>query len=130
MKVKKNKRAWRRTNDIRAHAPTFEINCRHCRIPMILRYSQFISKKGGNSYAVMESTNQIAMKCERCGSWIPFNVNYTHTGYTEESEHKYLKKILKLRKGKRIYKPTTKEWKNESKEIAKQLETLGYFGGR
>ncbi len=126
-KVKKSKRAWVRTNDIRAHRPTFEIICRFHKIPMILRYSQFISKKGGNSYAVRESTNQIAMKCGICGSWIPFNINYAITGYTEESEHKYLKKILKLRKGKRIYLPTIKEWSDEHPEVKRKLEALGYF---
>jgi len=97
---------------------------------MILRYSQFISKKGGASYSVRESTNQIAMKCWRCGWWIPFNINHKITGYSEESEHRYLKKILKLRKNKRIYLPTTEEWSDEHPEVKRQLEALGYFAGR
>jgi len=97
---------------------------------MILRYSQLISKKVGMKYAVTESTNQIAMKCWNCASWITFNINYEITGYSEESEHKYLQKILKLRNNKTLYLPTTQEWKDENKEIARQLETLGYFGGK
>lgn len=124
------KRKWKRTNDIQGHAPNFEINCRFCKVPMILRYSQLISKKKGRPYAVTEVTDQQAWKCWKCGLWIQFNINHEITGHTEESELRYIKKIYNLRGKNTFYLPTTKEWVDENKEIEKQLEALGYVGGR
>jgi hypothetical protein len=130
MVMAKKKRAWARTNNIVGHKHNFEINCRFCGVPMILRYSQLLSKKMGGKYGVTEATNQIAMKCYKCGWWTIFNVNHEITGYSEKSELLYLKKILKLRKNKTHYLPTTDEWKDESEEVRRQLEVLGYVGGR
>lgn len=124
------KRKWQRTNDKQGHAPNFEILCRFCKVPMILRYSQLISKKKGKPYAVTEATNQQAWKCARCGWWTMFNINHEITGYSEKSELKYMKKVFKLRGNNTFYLPTTKEWIDENEEIRKQLESLGYVGGR
>ena len=111
---------WRRTNDIIGHEPLFDVKCRFCGSKMVLRYSHIIMKDVW-SWATSKPSNSLGFKCPKCAWYVRFYV---------EDEPKYLKKILDLRNGANLFYPRYKEWADEDKEIARQLQALGYWGGR
>jgi len=73
------------------------------------------------SWATNKPSNSLGFKCPECAWFVRFYV---------EDEPEYLKKILDLRNGANIFYPRYKEWAEEDKRIAEQLQALGYWGGR
>jgi hypothetical protein len=57
-----------------------------------------------------------------------YNISKTITKRPDEDE--YIHKIIDRRDGICLYLPPHEEWKKESEEIRRQLEALGYVGGR
>jgi len=117
MKNTSDKKAWEETGDIQGHKPAFEMECKYCGINLDFRMSNLMKTKSPN---VDWGVNELGYKCKRCGFYQRFFV---------EAKLDYLDKILKLRKGNFHYFPPFEEWE-EDDEKARQLEALGYYGGR
>jgi len=110
---------WNRTDDIYGHKPEFEIKCRHCGQDMPVRHSTIAVQKTRGDEDV--ALNQICYKCKYCAWFITFTV---------EDSPRYLKRVVKkYRKGNNKLVPV-EDWTSDDEKIAKQLESLGYFGGR
>jgi len=110
---------WKRTDDAYGHEPMFPVKCRHCGQEMPIRHSTIAFGKVKDDEQV--SVNQVCYKCKYCAWFITFTV---------EDSARYLKHILKkYRKGNKKLVPV-EDWTNDDEEIAKRLESLGYFGGR
>ena len=108
---------WKRTNDVYAHSPKFDITCKHCKDKMIVRHTRIMWV----AVDVPNPANFICYKCPNCGWIITFEVM---------DDIKYLRKIAReFRHGAMFYIPDAQEWADESPEIAKKLQSLGYFGG-
>lgn len=110
--------AWERTNDIEAHKPKFPIKCFHCGTEMSLRHTTLHFHDDGKN---RNELNQVAYKCTNCGWFVRFNVI---------DDTPYLKEISENFRTKRSHHPSKEEWSDEDKETARQLEALGYWGGR
>jgi uncharacterized Zn finger protein len=110
--------AWKRTGDVKAHEPMFPINCFHCGKEMSLRHTTLHFHDDGRD---QNELNQVAYKCAECGWFVRFNV-IDDTSYLKEIHEKYRKK--------KVHTPSKEEWSDEDKEKARQLEALGYWGGR
>jgi len=107
------------------HCPTWSVLCKFCAdrgewTRMFLRYSLIILGRS-EALCMSEPVNQIAFKCPECAWVTRFNV-------TDDTE--YLKEIVERRKGRLLYLPPVEEWGKENEEIARQLASLGYVGGR
>lgn len=113
---------WERTEDIQGHAPKFNIRCFRCDMPMALRHSVIADPKISLAADEDNDLNVMSYKCPRCAWFIRFNVI---------DKKRYLKKVIKkYRDGYRKFIPTCDDWSKEQEEIGKQLEALGYWGGR
>ena len=113
-----NKKKWKRTNDIVGHKPKFRVYCRFCDEDMICRYSA-VFPEPNLLHGFTVAGNQLAFKCPTCGYHIRFNV---------PDDKEYIDKIYALRQNK-SYHHSLEEWE-ENELIKKQLEALGYWGGR
>ena len=83
-----------------------------------MRFSAVYPEK--NYYAGFEEAGaQIAYKCPSCGYHIRFNIS---------DSKEYIDKILEMRHGNTHHHDFEKL--GEDERVAKQLEGLGYFGGR
>jgi hypothetical protein len=101
---------WEKTGDIYGYRQTFAIPCRYCQTELQMRFS-----------IIYEDCSFIVKyKCPACGWFAVFE---------PEADKEYLKGILAMRAGQNTITPTVKEL-SEDKEIERQLESLGYFGGR
>jgi len=111
-----NVQLWDRTDDELGHTPRFDIKCYFCGSAMTLRHatSHYHDKE-----ECKRGLNQMCYKCSKCAWFVRFNV-------TDDKE--YLQKLHEIR-GKKGHIPTIKEW-SEDEEIARQLEAMGYYGGR
>jgi hypothetical protein len=134
---------WDRTNDVQGHKPKWNIECVHCKytvdnpwmalkyiwyyffnkqrlkpMPMALRHSTLTGDKDSEG----RDANIMCYKCPRCAWFITFYV-MDDSSYLSEIRDKY-------REGYRKFIPSIDDWSDESEEIARQLEALGYFGGR
>jgi len=87
---------------------------------MFIRYTQIIPDRD-RVLGVSEPVNQVAFKCPECAWVARFNVR---------DKKEYLEEIINRRNGRLLYLPPKDEWEKESEEIARQLESLGYVGGR
>lgn len=116
---------WSRTNEIQGHEPNFPIHCFRCKeqdreMPMALRHSTVYtdteeSPSGGG-------INAMAYKCPRCAWFITFHI-------IDDSD--YIKRVLEdYRHGNQKLVPECDNWSEEHEEIGRQLEALGYYGGR
>ena len=99
---------------------------------MFLRYSQLIIE-GLRLYGEDNVFDQQAWKCARC-AWVQrFNIEERMVEEADHDNQEYLTKIYELRKedGKEngLYLPPIEEW-SEDEERRRQLEGLGYIGGR
>ena len=108
---------WERTNDIAGHRPLFRVYCRFCDEDMVQRYSAVFAAPN-LLHGFAEAGNQMAFKCQKCGSHIKFNI---------VDDREYMEKIQAIR-GSGQHHPIS-EWE-ENEQIKKQLEALGYWGGR
>jgi len=86
---------------------------------MFLRFSQVYPDKSP-TYFLKEPHFEMVYKCYVCG-WLAY--------FAILVEKDYALKILKLRNGVSVYVPPRSEWE-EHEGIKKQLEALGYVGGR
>lgn len=111
-------KAWIRTNDKVCHTPNFDINCRYCGGKMIMRFSDIDLRDIRHINAF---TNRVVYKCPSC-AWI--------ARFDVEDDYDYLYGIVKERCGVVCFVPDSEEWAKESESIRKQLEALGYVGGR
>ncbi len=108
---------WSRTDDEIGHVPEFEVKCFHCGDKLTLRHST-IHYHPEESHAT--GLNQACYKCPTCAWFVRFNVI---------DDREYLEKVHEIR-GRRGKIPSKSEWSEENEDIARQLEALGYFGGR
>ena len=108
---------WVRTNDLRSHVPSFEIKCRHCDSKMFLRFSEVYATRY-ITIAIRHALNVVEYKCPRCSLTQKFFV---------EDTPEYLREVLDMRDGVRLFIPPVDEWKSESEEIKQRLEILGYM---
>jgi len=108
---------WDRVDGAEAHEPKFRVGCFHCGDELTLRHSTLAYKDEGSEFGV----NQACYKCSGCGWFIRFNV-------VDETE--YLKEIREKCREKKSLVPDNKKWSDEDEEIGRQLEALGYWGGR
>jgi len=107
-------KCWKRIKGIEGHAPikkSLKLVCKYCNIPLTLRYSVVFN---------VIPFNELGYKCKRCGYFQRFDI-------LEELE--YINEVIKRRDGEATYIPPLEEW-SEDDETARQLEGLGYFGGR
>ena len=112
-------KGWKRTGDSVGHAPTFDISCRFCGDIMYLRDSViYLDSIVGR---MTKPYNFMQFKCFRCGNVIQFDV---------DEDKEYLEKVMGLRGGTPILVPDAADWTGESVEVRRQLEALGYIGGR
>ena len=109
--------AWDRTHDIEAHKPKFPVTCFHCQTEMRLRHTTLLFHDNDD---YKYELNQACYKCPRCGWFVRFNI-IDDTDYLKEVDAKY--------RPRKSYHPTLEEW-SEDKETERQLEGLGYWGGR
>jgi hypothetical protein len=101
---------WKKTDDMMGYCPTFLIPCRYCGVGLQMRFS-----------IIYEDCSFIVKyKCPACGWFAVFE---------PETDKEYLKGILAMRAGQNTITPTVEELV-EDKAIKRQLEGLGYFGGR
>jgi hypothetical protein len=107
---------WEQTHDESGHKPSFAVKCFHCGEELVLRHSTIHYHQDEN-HAV--GLNQMCYKCPKCAWFVRFNVI---------DDKEYLEEVHEIR-GKRGKVPSKDEW-SENEEIARQLEGLGYFGGR
>lgn len=118
---------WKETNDARGHKPDFAIKCYHCKANgydenLFFRYS-YIAPLDDHTQLTFGNVNQIEYKCSRCGNIAKF---------LPTMSEEYHKSIMERRKKAgfgALYYMSPDEWK-EDKEIERQLEALGYAGGR
>jgi len=108
---------WERTNDEQGHKSLFEIKCKYCNIDLMFRGSLIMKPKSKEQIIGM---NKVGFKCKRCGFYRPF--------YVEDTKE-YLGKILKIRNDVSLFTPNWETW-SEDDEKRRQLEALGYIGGR
>lgn len=114
---------WERTHDRNGHKPNFDLTCRFCGSPMIVRYSKVFTERD-MAYGIAGATHQIAMKCPACAWVCRFNVR---------DDQEYLNEIIAARDGHNMYVPPAVEWTDsdsDDEKIRRQLEALGYVGGR
>ena len=122
---------WKRTFNARAHEPKMPVKCFHCGTDMGMRHSTLFFHDDEND---RNELNRMAYKCAECGWFVRFNV-IDDTQYLKEVHEKYRNgksldpKEKKFVRGKSLV-PTKEEWSDEDKEKARQLEALGYWGGR
>lgn len=86
---------------------------------MLLRFSEiaFDDKIRGSKTCI----NHICYKCPVCAWIVRFDVG---------DDEDYLFSVLKMRGNAMHFQPDASEWIGESEKMARQLEGLGYFGGR
>ena len=109
---------WKRTDDKAGFEPNFAIWCRFCDADMVMRFSALFPTPAP-VVGFEDAGAQIAFKCPECGYFVRFNV---------PSDKDYIDKIMKLRKGRKHFHDFKKL--SEDERVARQLEGLGYFGGR
>ena len=69
-----------------------------------------------------EGVNVLAYKCPRCAWFIQFFI---------VDEVEYIDEIIdKHRGGSYRFVPLCDDWSDENEEIGRQLEAMGYWGGR
>ena len=86
---------------------------------MVVRHSTIVTSKIKKDEDV--AMNQMCYKCKYCAWFIAFMV---------EDSPRYLKHVVKKhRKGNSKLVPVD-DWTSDDEKVAKQLEALGYFGGR
>ena len=119
---------WEKTNDLRGHKPKFAIICYHCKQngyheEMFLRYS-YMAPRDDHINEIYGCLNQLEYKCKKC-AWT--------TKFLVETSGGYLSGIMDKREKagyhRHLYHQEPGEWA-EDKEIEKQLQALGYVGGR
>jgi len=109
--------AWKRTNDYIGHTPLFDVFCKyHKEDEMFMRYSQLVPKHLEFSRLAGQK-NQVEYKCMKCG-WV--------ARFFIDEDEEYLDKV----KGWRIQRGLSEHQWEEDEEKKKQLQTLGYLGGR
>lgn len=113
-------KTWKRATDIHGHEPLFEVRCKFCGEKMFTRYSKVFPARDV-AYGISEPTNQMAYKCPECAWVCRFNV---------VDEQGYIKELLDRRGGVDLYVPPVETWISENEQIRRQLEALGYVGGR
>ena len=101
---------WEKTYDIYGYSPLFKMPCRYCDRELQLRFS-IIYK----DYSMIQK-----YKCPSCGWFAMFELDV---------DNDYQKKVFERRGKEHTITPTVSEL-SEDEEIARQLEGLGYFGGR
>ena len=140
---------WKRTKDAYGHEPKFKVMCFRCGKEMPLRHS-YISVEDEDEPI---SINQMSYKCKYCAWFITFNVKddgkylqkvmkkyrardvgcpvckgkgHFHTGDIDTG--KIVDELNKVMGTKKLV--PVEEWTNEDAEVKRQLEALGYYGGR
>lgn len=115
-------KTWKRTYDVHGHSSLFKIKCLHCKTKMVLRHSNCIPYKHLPLFGEGNAVNIASYKCQNCASVQRFFII---------DERAYLESVVKdYRRGNQYFIPTKEEWSREDTEIARQLQVLGYFGGR
>jgi len=111
-------KTWFRTDDESCHLPLFDIKCRYCGGRMIMRFSD-LDLRDVNKTGVY--INYVCYKCPDC-AWIArFDIQDTY---------EYLLGIFKMRQGTAHFVPDSSEWERDDTEVKRQLQALGYMGGR
>jgi len=87
---------------------------------MVVRHTGIFLHKFVPVWGAGIGINMISYKCSQCAHVIRFYV---------PDEMEYLKKIYDMRGGT-WYIPSVEEWSEEDEEVGRQLQALGYFGGR
>ena len=101
---------WKRVDTIWGYEPTFEPKCRYCGIPLQARFSVIY-----DDYSLLAK-----YKCPSCG-WF--------SGFEIDGDKEYHKEVFEKRGKVHTITPTVEEL-SEDEGIKRQLEGLGYFGGR
>jgi len=113
---------WERTNDAQGHKPAFNIRCHFCDCPMALRHSVIFVGQNDDNEGKERNINQMSYKCPKCAWFVRFMV---------VDDAKYLRKVKnQYRFGLMPFLPTIDDWSEENEEIGRQLEALGYWGGK
>ena len=108
---------WERTDNAFGHKPKFEVSCAHCGAKMVVRHTRLMLETDRTSLPA----NVMCYKCPNCAWLVTFEITDTV---------QYLRRVAKLRHGALFLVPDTEVWASEDDEIARQLEGLGYFGGK
>lgn len=111
---------WKKSNNEMGYTPTFDIKCYFCGSEMFPRLSLMEVEGKGDSIHSVTLAFKIAYKCAKCAWLVTFQIT---------TENEYWTKTLLLRGNRMLYYPPLEVW-NEEKSIRRQLEGLGYFGGR
>ena len=106
---------WERTNGPDGYRPKFPITCRYCEGPMVMRFSEADFDKG------RPPQNHIGYKCPEC-AWI--------ARFEIQDDKEYLLETVRRRGGALHFVPDMDAMGGDDERIAKQLEALGYMGGR
>ena len=101
---------WEKSYDIYGYKPLFNMPCRYCGAELQMRFN-IIYK----DYSMV-----LKYKCPTCGWFALFEI---------DKDKDYQKAVYEKRGKVHTITPTVDEL-NEDKNIARQLEGLGYFGGR
>ena len=100
------------------HKPKFDVTCKFCGTPMALRHSTIVIDDKDEDKKDFEF-NYMCYKCPMCAWCIRFDVR---------GDKDYLKKVVdEYRGGERMLIPTVDDWSDDSDEIKKRLESLGYW---
>ena len=101
---------WEKTNDEWGYRPTFEMKCRFCKVDMQARFSLVYG-----DYSMI-----LKYKCPSCGWFAEFDLDL---------DKEYQKWVFEARGKIQAITPKMDEFR-ENAEISRQLEGLGYWGGR
>ena len=108
---------WERTENAIGHRPKFEVKCFHCGTKMVVRNTKLLL----DAEKIQLPANIMRYKCPNCAWLVDFEVTDTP---------QYLRRVARFRHGATFLVPDTEVWASEDEKIARQLEGLGYFGGK